>query len=86
MNQIKRKTGKILRRADKIDRQAGRLLRLIAKLDQAWRLAGQQEGRLENRLAFELGNAARNGMYDESRQIQCLSAAQLGQRSGWERD
>lgn len=70
MNQIKRRNGKLLRQ--------------IAKLDRSWRIAGKPEGRLANRLAFELGNAARAGMCRKSRQIQCLSATRLGQRSGWE--
>lgn len=70
MNQIKRRNGK--------------LIRLIAKLDRAWRLKGQPEGRLANRLAFELGNAARAGMSGKARQTQNLSAARLGLRSGWE--
>ena len=66
-------------------RQNGSLIRRIAKLDRAWRLAGKPAGRLENRLAFELGNAARAGMGHKSRQIQCRSAARLGQESGWEK-
>lgn len=66
-------------------RRNGKLIRRIAKLDRAWRLAGKPEGRLENKLAFELGNAARRGLYNKSRQVQCRSAARLGQRSGWER-
>lgn len=65
-------------------RSNGKLIRRIAKLDRAWRLAGKQEGRIENELAFQLGNAARRGMGRKSRQIQCVSAARLGQRSGWE--
>lgn len=69
MNQTKRSNGKLIRR--------------IARLDRAWRLAGQPEGRTANRLAFELGNAARAGMYDKSTEIQVRSAARLGQRSGW---
>lgn len=68
---------------NKIQRRNGKLIRLIAKLDRAWRIAGQQEGPLENRLAFELGNAARAGMYNKMRQTQRRSAARLGQQSGW---
>lgn len=66
-------------------RTNGKLIRRIAKLDRAWRLAGKPEGRIENALAFELGNAARAGMGRRSREAQCRSAARLGQRSGWER-
>lgn len=70
MNQTKRSNGKLIRR--------------IGKLDRAWRLGGKQEGRLENKLAFELGNACRAGMSNRARRAQCASAARLGQRSGWE--
>ena len=42
-------------------RTNGKLIRRIAKLDRAWRLEGKPEGRTANRLAFELGNAARAG-------------------------
>jgi hypothetical protein len=66
-------------------RANGKLIRRIAKLDRAWRLAGKVEGRVENRLAFELGQAARAGMGRRSREVQSRSAARLGQRSGWER-
>lgn len=66
-------------------RKNGKLIRRIAKLDRAWRLAGKAEGRTENALAFELGNAARAGMGRRSREVQSRSAARLGQRSGWER-
>jgi hypothetical protein len=69
-----------------IDRRNGRLIRKIARLDMAWRKAGKVEGRVENRLAFELGNAARAGLGPKSRRVQCRNAAQLGQRSGWERN
>lgn len=65
-------------------RAKGKLIRRIAKLDRAWRLAGKAEGKLENRLAFELGQAARAGLGRKSRQVQIRSAARLGQRSGWE--
>lgn len=65
-------------------RRDGKLLRRIARLDRAWRLAGKLEGRLETTLAFELGNAARRGLHGKSRKIQIRSAARLGQRSGWE--
>ncbi len=65
-------------------RRNGRLIRTIAKLDRAWRQAGRTEGRLENRLALELGVAARCGLYRESRRVQCVNAARLGQLSGWE--
>lgn len=66
-------------------RRNGKLIRRIAKLDRAWRLAGQPEGRLENKLAFELGQAARAGLGRKSRQVQARSAKRLGQRSGWEK-
>lgn len=67
-----------------VKRSNGKLIRQIAKLDRAWRLAGKVEGRTENALAWRLGQAARRGMSRKSRQIQCRSAARLGQRSGWE--
>jgi hypothetical protein len=66
-------------------RANGKLIRRIAKLDRAWRLAGKVEGRTENALAWRLGQAARAGMGEKAREIQCRSAARLGQRSGWER-
>lgn len=67
-------------------RHAGRLIRKIRRIDMAWRRAGQPEGRLENRLAFELGNAARfaPGLGAKSRRVQIRNARQLGQRSSWE--
>lgn len=66
-------------------RANGKLIRRVAKLDRAWRLAGRTEGQLENRLTFELGQAARAGLGRRSRQVQNRNAARLGQRSGWER-
>lgn len=66
-------------------RAKGKLVRRIAKLDRAWRLAGKVEGRTENALAFALGNAHRAGLGRAARRAQCRSAARLGQRSGWER-
>jgi hypothetical protein len=66
-------------------RANGKLIRKIAKLDRAWRLAGRTEGRMENELAFQLNQAARAGMGRRSREVQSRSAARLGQRSGWER-
>lgn len=65
-------------------RAKGKLVRRIAKLDRACRLAGKVEGRTENALAFALGQAARVGLGRKSRQVQSRSAARLGQRSGWE--
>jgi hypothetical protein len=65
-------------------RANGKLIREIAKLDRAWRLAGKVEGKTENRLAWKLGIAARAGMGAKSRKVQSRSAARLGQRSGWE--
>jgi hypothetical protein len=58
-------------------RENGKLVRRIAKLDRTWRLAGKQEGRLENRLAFELGNACRAGLGTKSRQVQRRNAIAL---------
>jgi hypothetical protein len=75
MNKAKRSRGKLVRK----------LIRNIAKLDRAWRLEGKQEGRLANKLAFELGNAYRAGMGAKARQAQSASAARLGERSGWEK-
>jgi hypothetical protein len=77
MNINRRRNGRLIRRN-------GRLAALVAKLDMAWRLQHQPEGRLANQLAFELGNASRAGLYEVSRKIQCYNAAQLGQSSGWE--
>jgi hypothetical protein len=65
-------------------RRNGKLIRKIAKLDRIWRLKGQPEGRLANELAFALGKASRAGMGRRARQVQCESAARLGERSGWE--
>lgn len=64
-------------------RANGKLIRKIAKLDRAWRLAGKAEGKLENRLAFELGNAARAGMGRRSRQVQNRNALRLGAPMDW---
>jgi hypothetical protein len=51
-------------------RETGKLIRRVAKLDRAWRTAGKQEGPLENRLAFELGNAYRAGVGSVARRAQ----------------
>lgn len=64
-------------------RANGKLIRRIAKLDRAWRLAGKVEGRTENLLAQELGRAYRKGLGRKARNAQIGSAARLGQRSGW---
>jgi hypothetical protein len=69
----------------KSTREAGKLIRKIAKLDRAWRLAGKPEGRTENALAWNLGQAYRAGLGTAARRAQIRSAARLGQRSGWER-
>lgn len=69
---------------DKQTRRDGRLIRKIARLDLAWRRAGRQEGRLENRLAMELGRAARAGLGRKTRRVQIRNARSLGQRSSWE--
>jgi hypothetical protein len=66
------------------NRTAGKLLRTIAKLDRAWRAAGKQEGKLENRLAFTLGQAYRAGLGTKARKIQNRNAAAVGTLSGWE--
>lgn len=66
-------------------RANGKLIRKVAKLDRAWRLAGKPEGRTENELARVLGVAYGRGMGEKARRAQCRSAARLGQRSGWER-
>ena len=69
---------------NRIDRLNGRIIRKVERLDMAWRRAGKPEGRIENRLTLELGNAARCGLGRKSRRVQCRNAAKLGQRSGWE--
>ncbi len=66
-------------------RKNGKMIRRIAKLDRAWRLAGKAEGRTENDLAMYLGRAYRAGLGTAARRAQVRSAARLGQRSGWER-
>lgn len=66
-------------------RANGKLVRKVAKLDRAWRLAGKAEGRTENDLAMFLGRAYRAGVGTAARRAQIRSAARLGQRSGWER-
>jgi hypothetical protein len=66
-------------------RANGKLVRKVAKLDRAWRLAGKAEGRTENELARVLGVAYRAGVGTAARRAQNRSAARLGQRSGWER-
>lgn len=76
MDIIRRRNGRLIRKSP--------ILARVARLDMAWRRTGKQEGRLENALAFELGQAGRAGFGDESRRVQCYNAAQLGERSGWE--
>jgi hypothetical protein len=64
-------------------RANGKLIRKIAKLDRAWRLAGKAEGRTANDLGMYLGRAYRAGMGTTARRAQSRSAARLGQVSGW---
>lgn len=66
-------------------RAKGKLVRRVAKLDRAWRAGGRTEGRTENELAFQLGNAYRAGVGPAARRVQNRNAAAVGQRSGWER-
>lgn len=65
------------------ERKNGRLIRKVARLDMAWRAAGKAEGRTENSLAFELGNAARAGMGTLSRKVQNRNALRLGAPMDW---
>lgn len=65
-------------------RAKGKMIRKVAKLDRAWRLGGKAEGRTENALAFQLGQAYRAGLGPAARKAQNRSARRLGQRSGWE--
>jgi hypothetical protein len=47
----------------KAERRAkGKLVRKILKLDRAWKAKGRQEGRTENDLAWNLGQALRAGI------------------------
>ena len=63
----------------KIDRRAkGKLVRTVAKLDRAWRLEGQVEGRTENGLAMHLGRAYRAGVGRQARRVQARNAKRLG--------
>lgn len=64
-------------------RANGKLIRKVAKLDRAWRLAGKPEGRTANDLAWRLGQAARAGMGRRSRQVQNRNALRLGQPMDW---
>ena len=66
-------------------RSNGKLVRRVARLDRAWRLADRTEGRTENELARVLGVAYRAGVGTAARRAQNRSAARLNQRSGWER-
>ena len=59
-------------------RAKGKLIRKIAKLDRAWRLGGKAEGRIENALAFQLGQAYRAGLGAAARKVQIRNAARLG--------
>lgn len=56
-------------------RAKGKLVRKVAKLDRAWRLSGKVEGRTENALAFQLGNAYRAGVGTAARRAQARNAA-----------
>jgi hypothetical protein len=59
-------------------RAKGRLVRTVAKLDRAWRLEGQHEGRTENALAMHLGRAYRAGVGRQARRVQARNAKRLG--------
>jgi len=65
-------------------RTAGKLVRKVRKLDRAWRAAGRQEGKLENALAWRLGQACRMGLGAKVRQVQIQNARRIGTVSGWE--
>ena len=86
MNTTKRHLGRAIRRSINPT-----IARRIAQLDRAWRIDGQREGRLENALAWRLGQLSqytRQGGpsgYDQGRRIQILNARLLGQSSGWEK-
>jgi len=81
----KRHLGRLIRRSSN-----PRIARMVARLDRAWRLDGKREGRLENALAWRMGqlsgmDGSHNPNPGECHQIQILSAALLGQTSGWEK-
>lgn len=83
MNSIKRHLGRMVRRSANPN-----LAAQVARLDRAWRLDGQREGRLENRLCWKMGDLSRaNGERNpgECHKIQILSARLLGQISSWEK-
>jgi hypothetical protein len=67
------------------------LAKQIAKLDRTYRLDGMREGRLENDLAWKLGQLSSKTMpdtasgYDQGRRIQILTARLMGQVSSWEK-
>lgn len=62
-----------------MDRRAkGKLVRKVAKLDRAWRLNGRDEGRTQDALAFQLGQAYRAGLGPAARRTQSRNAARLG--------
>jgi hypothetical protein len=80
MNSTKRRLGRLIRRS-----ASPKLARMVAQLDRAWRLEGKREGRVENALAWRLGQLSGSpGGYGQGRRIQILSANLLGQTSGWE--
>lgn len=63
----------------KINRRAkGKLVRTVARLDRAWRLEGQVEGRTENDLAMHLGRAYRAGVGRAARRVQARNAKRMG--------
>lgn len=59
----------------KNERKSGRQIRKVARLDRQWRAAGKLEGRIENRLAMELGIAYRSGLGTAARRTQRTNAA-----------
>lgn len=82
MTRTDRRIGRQIRKAPATARRA---LKAVANLDRQWREAGKPaDGRLVNRLAFELGNAARAGAGKRDRMIQTINAQARGERSGWE--
>lgn len=65
-------------------RANGKLIRKIAKLDRAWRLAGKPgDSRMASDLGMYLGWAASRGMGTVSRKVQNRNAVRLGRPMDW---
>jgi hypothetical protein len=56
-------------------RANGKLIRKVSRLDKQWRREGMVEGKVENALAWRLGQAYRAGLGGKARAVQARNAA-----------